>query len=688
MNIKLEFLIKYSKDACTNVVSWVRSRFTIHGSRFTLHFLLFTACFSLFTSYCYAEEGITVIKADSLEYFPNEKKYVATGSVTIEREDAVLRSDRIIFFEETSDAVADGNVSFDDKGISIKASQAGFNMDSRTGKLVDAEVFYKKDNYHLLGKVIEKQGEDRYFSPEASVTTCDSPVPAWCFKGREVDAIIGDRLKARDMTFRIRNLPVFYSPLLYAPIAVERKTGFLLPSVGYSRTRGLNIQLPFFWNIAENRDMTAVLDIYSKRGIGTGLEYRFVQPGNIRSNWWIYHIKDSALNKDFWEINTLHEDRDASKTGWFLNINYVNEKDYYREYASHFETRTQRFLESTAEISAPINSDSRFYLLSQYWVDLKHGSLGVPQKLPEAGYVLNYSKAGDFMFSASLTADNIWREEGLSVRRLDFYPTLRYSIGGDYVFSQMAALRETLYSYYKDRDTDDHKERSSFEYDAEIHTRLTRRYQSVTHVVEPLLNYHLISSSENNLPLFDATELFNEKSVVEAGVLNRAIINGREIFTLRITQGIDTRNTNRPFLPLSIGMGAKGPVDLAMEATYDLHTGKIETTNSDISIVRELTRVSFGQSYNRAENIMMFRTEVAVTPLKSIELAGQIWYDAKGGGARDVSVNVKYISQCWGLRFDAIKKPGDFKLLAMFELKGLNARTSQKKPDDRTIPYL
>ena len=653
-----------------------------------VYIFLFTVFCSLFTSYCYAEDLLTVIIADRLEYFSTEKKYSAAGSVVITREDAILRADEATFFEKTSEAAASGNVRYDDHDISIKAVKADFNMEARTGKLTEAEVFYKKDNYHLSGKEIEKKGEQYYTSPDASVTTCDSPVPAWCFRGKDVDAVIGDRLKARDVTFRIDNLPVFYAPVFYTPIAVERKTGFLLPVVGYSRSRGTGIGLPFFWTVSENRDVTALIDIYSKRGVGTGLEYRFVEPEGIRSSWWAYHIKDSVLDKDLWEILALYDNRKTEKTGWFLNVNYVNEKDYYREYASHFETRTQRFLESTAEISRPLNPDSRLYLLSQYWVDLKNGSLGVPQKLPEAGYVLNYTNKGDLMFSASLTADNFWREEGLSARRLDIHPTVRYSVGKDFVFSQMAGLRETLYSYYKNSGAEDNIKRSSLEYEAEFHTRLLRKYESFTHVIEPSLKYNLVASSENNLPVFDTVELFSQKSVLEAGLLNRVIVKGRELAVFRITQGINTRDSSRPFLPLTVDMATKGPVNLSMGAVYDVNTGKLETANADIGIGRELTRFAIGQAYNRTENILMYRAEAAFSPIKSIQVEGKLWYDAKGGGARDIEVNIKYLSQCWGLRLEAVKKPGDFRMLAMFELKGLNSKSSRKKSSDQVSPYL
>lgn len=34
-------------------------------------------------------------------------------------------------------------------------------------------------------------------------------------------------------------------------------------------------------------------------------------------------------------------------------------------------------------------------------------------------------------------------------------------------------------------------------------------------------------------------------------------------------------------------------------------------------------------------------------------------------------MNIKYISQCWGISMEFIKRPGDFNVVILFELKGL-----------------
>ncbi len=646
----------------------------------------FLAFHSVLPQSSFAATPQTVITSDNLEYFPDAKKYVATGSVVIERDGTVVHADEAIYFEETSEVNASGHFTYDDSLYSIRADRADINLDAKTGKLFDAEVFFRKESNHLTGREIERRGENYYYSPEGSFTTCDAPVPAWCFKAKDIDARIGERLKARDASFSVKDLPVFYTPYLTAPILTERQTGFLMPIVGDSSTRGLEILQPFYWAISENRDATFALDYYGKRGLGTGIEYRFVEPEDIKNNLWIYHIRDTELHKDDWEIRDLYENRHTDSHGGFLNINYVNEQDFYRVFNPQRDVRTQRFLESTGELNLPF-SNSRLYMLSQYWVDLENPTGNVPQKLPEAGYVMNYTRLGSFMYSLSATAVDYWRKDGVSAGRLDVYPRVIHSIGSDFVVTQAAAVRGTSYFFYNDQGTDNSSQRGAFEYDIIGHTRLYREYSSFTHVFEPSIRYHFISSSENDLPVFDSAELFAKTSNIELGLLNRAIIKGVEAVTFRITQGVDTYNSDRPFLPLRMDLAMRRYFPLALEATYNFYTGELETVSSDMTFQFSKATISVGQRYNREQDIMMYSGRIAFNPYKSLQMAAAMWYDAKGTGLQDLNLTVKYLRQCWGVRVEAVKKPGDFTVRILFVLSGMNSRTATET-SAQSRPYL
>jgi LPS-assembly protein len=638
--------------------------------------LFFIIHYSLFTDYCFAE-GETTITSETLEYFEDTSTYVAKGSVKVKAEDMVIESEEMSYNEQTSEIVASGNVKYDDPDMSIKASKVQLNLKNDTGLLYDAEVLHKKENYRISGKEIEKRGKNYYFAPEATFTTCDPPVPAWCFKGDDIDLLVDKRLKAKDVSFRINGVPVLYSPYISVPFHSERKTGFLMPVIGNSESRGLRIGAPFYWAISENKDATFLLDAYSKRGVGKGLEYRYIYPGDINGRWWIYHIWDTLLKKNFLEVRSLHEQRSSDGIGGFLSINYVNHEDFYREYSPYREVRTNRFLESTGEISLPL-TNSRFYLLSQYWVDLKEEGRPPAQRLPEFGYVLNPTKVGSFWFSGTATISNFWRDKDVFGQRLDIYPRILHTIGNDIVLSQALGFREMAYSLHRTEE-DDFPHREAIEYSAIAHTRFLKQYDSFTHVLEPSLGYTLITDSQD-LPVFDSTELFQKTSMIELSLINRFLDKNGEFFILRATQGFDANLGDRPFLPFKLEVGIKKPVSLRLDATYDVHKGELESINSDFRFSVSETSVWFGQRYNKQEDITFYRAGFGLHPFKPWYLNSSISYDAQGKVLRDITIDLKFLRQCWGINMQFNKYPGDYSVLITFELKGLSIGTSGNKP--------
>jgi LPS-assembly protein len=642
----------------------------ISSGKFPLFISVFFLCtvYCLLTADCCFSDDQTVITSETLIYDQKERIYTAKGNVTIQRAGTVIEADEVTYNEQTSDMGASGNVRYHDDDVAITAARADLNLESGTGTIFDAALLYKKDNYHIAGREIRKTGNDYFFSPEATFTTCDAPVPAWCFKGRNMDAAVGNRLIAKDVVFRIKDVPVLYTPVLWAPILTERKTGFLFPFVGYSDSRGLQVTIPFYWVLSESQDATFVLDDYSKRGLGTGLEYRYVGLDNMSGQWWGYHIRDRELSKNFFELRARHDQRSAEGLGGYLNINYVNENDFYREFKTDLQVRTNRFLESTGEISIPFTG-SRAYLLSQYWIDLKDDAADPLQRLPEAGYVLNPTKSGPVWLSGSFALANFWREEGIYGQRMDVFPRITHSFGDDITILQSLGLRETAYSLKNSEDSTPHRE--SLVYSISGNLRLLKKFESFSHILEPTLSYTFVSNSENSLPLFDSAELLKRLSLIEFSLLNRIVSDQEELMVFRISQGFDSYGGDRPFVPLLFDIGLKRPLPLRLGAAYNVHTGDIESLHSDITM--KIADITFqaGQHYNRLNDVNTYVLGMGIHPFTPLTMNGHVWYDAEQRETREININLIYMSQCWGINIGYTKRPDDYSISFLIELKGI-----------------
>lgn len=652
-----------------------RQKFKKFAARYLLLvvFSLFTVHYTLFTA-----EAATTITADHLEYFKEEDKYVATGNVRIEKEDAVLRAEKIVLYQKTSDAEVIGSLIYEDSETLINAEKAELNLDAKTGRLYNAVIFLKKGNYWINSDNIQKIKEGHYYASNATFTTCDaepSKNPDWCFKGSDVDIIVGKRFRAENVTYRVKGMPILYSPYVWAPVMTERQTGFLFPVIGTSSKKGFQFSPAFFWAIDENKDATLYLDYYSKRGIGKGIEYRHID-FNSKGDLYAYHIRDRKLKKDFYEIKGFNEYQSKGVEGFF-DINYVNHEEFYKEYSPQRDLRIKRFLQSSGEISAPF-TNSRLYLLGQHWIDLRNDDDQIPQRLPELGYVINPISIGPLMFTMTSSIANFYRESGPEGQRLDINPTISYSFGNSIQLFQSLSLRETAYKLKNEADFDSSPHRETFEYRANATTRLSRQYESFAHIIEPSISYTFIPEAKE-LPLFDSTELFDNISIAQFSLYSRLEFD-RLVFDMRLTQPYDfnAEGIKDPLLPTKLEASLIGPLRLNFDMEYDFNKGRAETINSEISIkVFDDTNIRLGERYSREHKIMFYKAAIDSTLTKKWAIDANVWYDAKGRGLRDSALKIKYSEQCWAAMMAVTRRPGDdtrpseYSFMVFIELKGI-----------------
>lgn len=62
-------------------------------------------------------------------------------------------------------------------------------------------------------------------------------------------------------------------------------------------------------------------------------------------------------------------------------------------------------------------------------------------------------------------------------------------------------------------------------------------------------------------------------------------------------------------------------------------------------------------------------------PYKPLYVESRIWYDEKQGQFSDVTLNIKYISQCWAVMVEFIRNPAGYSGRVLFDLKGLGLST-------------
>ncbi|MCX8031446.1 MAG: hypothetical protein N3A59_07720 [Thermodesulfovibrionales bacterium] len=649
----------------------------------------------------------TVLTSDLLEHYPESGTYVAKGNVKIEKDDTIITANTLTFHQETSDIEAEGNIVFQDKDVSIITKKAIINLNSKTGDIYDAVIFFKKDNYWVVGNNISKTGENSYYAAQASFTTCNSEPfltpekfhieylkssstiesqrPDWCFKGKDVNIEIGKTLTAKNVTYRIKGVPLFYTPYLIAPILTERQTGFIMPILGTSSKKGFQFSPAFFWAIGDDKDLTIYLDYMSKRGLGKGVEFRYLDETGL-GTWQAYHLRDRELTKDF--VGIRIEDRfKLQKLTGFINVNYINNSDFYKEYGFNRQGKLSnlsglaeinRFFQSSGEISLPIEN-TRLYLISQYWVDLQNNEREVTQKMPEFGYFVNPFKLGPFVFSFFSSFTNFQNRKEINGQRLLLNPVFSYSTGNILQVYHSMSFLQAIYNLSSDDTFKSFNHRETFQYNLNLLTRLNRLYKNFSHDVEISLGYRFMPKI-NPTPFFDYNDLLTKTSQLELSVHNILRANGLYA-SVRLTQPYDLNGTKEgySFLPTIFEATlTSSPFSLKVEASYNFSKNNLEKFNSLLNLkVYDKTNIYTGERYDKTNDIKFFSLGIDRTFSEKFIMGANLSYDAKGGGLRESTVKAVYKTQCWAVNATFSRKPSDvtksseYNFSLIFELTGL-----------------
>jgi len=596
-----------------------------------------------------------------------EGVYTLRGGVFFERDGITIRAEEAAYNEEKSELHLNGNVSYEDEDIILKAQEAIFNLENKTGQATQAEIFVKRDGYFIKAESLEKTGETEYSLKKAQFTTCDSPHPAWSIRGRSAKMVLGGAIKATNVTFYIKDaVPVLYFPYLIAPILVERQTGFLAPTIGHREFSGVNVRLPFYWAMAENRDATFKLDYHSLRAIGLETQGRFVEFGGYEGDLTLNFLRDWVDERNYFVLDGY-----TSAPFGHIDADLANYPDYYRLYKTAIQERAQRFLETRGEAELKGFEGGRVYLVSRFFQDTAPGveQGAILQRLPEVGFFIEPARKGPFLFTSDVSAANFYRKEGQWGERLSVSPRLSHSLGDSVNLFQSVGIDGRAYSMYE---PGENSSRAALNYEGSIRARFRKPYGRTTHFIEPTLSFFYKGFSGDEPPvLFDSAELEENTSLIEASLLNRFYRNGGEFMLFKAAAQYDMR-AERPFRPLELNLFMVQPIWIRAALTYDINSTDIDRADIEtaFSPIKDLA-LRVREIYSRTDDTWTHNLGFTSTPLKRVTWDGDVWYDSKGAGLRDMRTSIRYLSQCWGVKLIVLKRPEDLSFFVQFELPGL-----------------
>ena len=206
-------------------------------------------------------------------------------------------------------------------------------IDENKKKIIgsDAKVFIKQEDL-----LLDKNNDPRFFANTMSlsnnVTTFQKGVftycknrgedkcPPWALESKKIKHDLAKKIiYYENVVLKVYDFPIFYAPIFSHPDpTVKRMSGFLAPTLTNNNTLGSGFRSPYYWNIANDRDLTFGPKLYLGENPLMLAEYR-------------QDFKNSSLIVDVGYTKgykkTTNKKTSGGRAHFFSNFNYnfINE---------------------------------------------------------------------------------------------------------------------------------------------------------------------------------------------------------------------------------------------------------------------------------------------------------------------------------------------------------------------------
>jgi len=289
----------------------------------------------------------------------------AEGDVEFRRGNTVLRADKLTYEEAEDLARATGHVVIARDGNVFSGPELQLKIERFEG-------FFRMPTYRFArtgaggsAEMIEFIDEQRSVATNANYSSCsvsdDSGEPVWILKARElrIDHETNEGI-AKDAVLRFYGVPILASPTLSFPLSEERKSGFLPPSFSIDSSSGFQAAIPYYWNIAPNRDATFTVQESLRRGPSLDTEFRYLEPSYFGAVDYKILPYDKVAERTRYSLRADHEGALPLNAYAQLRVMRVSDDDYWKDFAGEIKSLTPRLLQTDLLVTRPFGDWSAY----------------------------------------------------------------------------------------------------------------------------------------------------------------------------------------------------------------------------------------------------------------------------------------------------------------------------------------
>ena len=377
----------------------------------------------------------------------------ATGDVVAYSPTYYLSSDKMVYDKDKEILELFDNVLIiKDNKIQTQSNYAFVDMKN---DIINQDPVFLMDNTSNIWSNSKEANKDKdLITLENSIlSSCDCIDPIWSIRSSSSDYDTEAMwMNTYNPRLYVKNVPVFYLPYFGFPTDTTRRTGLLLPTMGYSSSEGFLYSQPIFIAPADDYDIELIPQIRTQRGYGSYANFRYADSPdsmlNVKTGYFKefdnYRSKEQLENSEHYGLDIDYERKNIfaknkeHQDGVFTSIRYLNDIEYITLKEEDDNLWTDKKVESKVNY---FYNTPEYYggVYGKYYVDASQKTNdNTLQELPQI-QLHSYNKElflENLIYSIDTKAQNFTRKEGLNAKIYDINVPISYTknILDDYMY--------------------------------------------------------------------------------------------------------------------------------------------------------------------------------------------------------------------------------------------------------------
>jgi LPS-assembly protein len=199
---------------------------------------------------------------------------------------------------------------------------------------------YKLELNNAQGKAerIDFLSEDEALVATAPTAPAKARIPDWYLKSSTLRLDSGRDVGVAGKTvIYFKDVPILGTPAMSFSLSGARRSGWLPPTVGFGSKGKAEVMVPYYFNIAPNRDLTLYPRFMLDRGLQLGATGRYIgetESGAYAGETHAEGCRNDRITKtDRWLLNSVHTQALAPGWSYGWNLHAASDDEYPSDFS-------------------------------------------------------------------------------------------------------------------------------------------------------------------------------------------------------------------------------------------------------------------------------------------------------------------------------------------------------------------